>query len=85
MATNKKTRKRIVAGKTIYHVKIGDKNTYFGSIAAIYDKHTPEELGITKTSLWTYGIKIDKPYQNKLCTIYKGELHRKKGNRRKEV
>lgn len=79
-----KQRKPIVHGKTIYHVKIGEDNSYFGSIAAIYDKHTPETLGITKTSLWTYGITTEKPYQNRLCTIYKGELHRKKGNRRKE-
>lgn len=69
-------------GTTIYHVQFGDgSNHYFGSIAAIFDHFSPDEIGITKTSLWTYGITLEKPYKNRICTIYKGVIYRKKGNR----
>ncbi len=78
-----KSRKKAVSGNTIYHVKFGDdENYYFGSIAAIYDTFTPERLGVSKTHLWSYGIKPKRPYRNKLCTIYRGEIKRKKGNRK---
>lgn len=70
-------------GNTIYHVQFNSGgNFYFGSIAAIFDKFLPEHLNVSKTRLWSYGITIDKPYKNKICTIYKGEINRKKGNRK---
>lgn len=68
-------------GDTVYHVEIGESHTYFGSITAIYDVHTPDELGIKKTSLWTYGITEDHPFSNAKCTIRKGKIIRKKGGR----
>ena len=69
-------------GTTIYHVSFGDDdNHYFGSIAAIYDHFTPQELGVSKARLWAYGITEEKPYQNKKCVIRKGIIHRKKTNR----
>jgi len=76
-------KKGIVSGRTIYHVKFGDDNHfYFGSIAAIFDKFTPKQLGVSKSRLWSYGITPERPYRNKICTIYRGEIHRKKGNRK---
>lgn len=68
-------------GETIYHVQIGDSHSYFGSISAIYDIYTPEEIGIKKTSLWSYGIKEDHPYTGRKCIIRKGKIVRKKGGR----
>ncbi|MCM1168799.1 MAG: hypothetical protein NC324_02570 [Bacteroides sp.] len=69
-------------GDTIYHVCLGGTfNRYFGSITAIYDVFTPQDLGVSKARLWAYGIEEDKPYQNKKCIIYKGIIHRKKTNR----
>lgn len=69
-------------GSTLYHVCFGDDcHYYFGSIAAIYDHFSVEEIGVTKQHLWNYGIKHDRPYRNKKCTIYRGIMHRKKGNR----
>lgn len=73
-----------MSGTTIYHLQFGDDNNhYFGSISAIFDHFTTNEIGISKTSLWTYGITPEKPYKNKTCSIYKGVIHRKKGNRTK--
>lgn len=69
-------------GNTIYHVCLyGTLHRYFGSISAIFDHFTPQDLGVSKSRLWAYGINEEKPYQNKKCTIYKGIIHRKKTNR----
>lgn len=69
-------------GNTLYHVQFGDNdNHYFGSIAAIFEQFTPERLSVSKSRLWSYGITPERPYKNKICTIYRGEIHRKKGNR----
>ena len=69
-------------GNKIYHVCFGDDdNHYFGSIAAIFEQFTPERLGVSKSRLWSYGITPERPYKNKVCTIYRGEICRKKGNR----
>jgi hypothetical protein len=57
-------------------------NHYFGSISAIYEKFTSKEIGVSKSRLWSYGIEPDKPYKNKICTIYRDEIYRKKGNRK---
>lgn len=73
-------------GKTIYHVCLGDDNHhYFGSITAIFDKFTPADLGISKTSLWLYGIALHRPYRNDKCIIYKGIIARKRTNRGKTL
>lgn len=69
-------------GTTIYHVCFGDDNHhYFGSIAAIFDKFTPLDLGVSKSRLWAYGITDSKPYRNNKCIIYRGTIQRKKTNR----
>lgn len=69
-------------GNTIFHVCFGDDmNHYFGSIAAIYETFTPEQLGVSKSRLWSYGITTTHPYKNKHCIIYKGVINRKKTHR----
>lgn len=69
-------------GKTIYHVCFGNnEHYYFGSIAAIYDKFSPEQIGVSLSRLWSFGVSSEKPYRNKKCIIYKGTIQRKKGNR----
>lgn len=75
--------KKAMNGNTIYHVKFSDdSHAYFGSIAAIFDTFTPERLGVSKSRLWSFGITPERPYRNKICTIYRGEIHRKRGNRK---
>lgn len=71
-------------GKTIYHVCLGDdEHYYFGSITAIYDKFTPEQIGVSLSRLWAFGITPEHPYKNNTCIIYRGILHRKKTKRAK--
>lgn len=67
-------------GSTIYHLTFiqDGSNHYFGSITAIFDRFTNEQLGVSKTSLWTYGITEERPYKNKKCIIRKGIIYRTK-------
>lgn len=65
----------------IIHVQVEDEHYYFGSIAAIYMEFTPKQLGVSKHRLWSFKITHEKPYKNKICTVRKGVLCRKKGNR----
>lgn len=62
----------------VVHVVIGEENYYFGSISAIFDTLTPDELGVSLTTLWNYGLAPDKPYKNKHCTIRRCNIIRKK-------
>lgn len=72
----------LMNGKTIYHLCLGDdEHHYFGSIAAIYEHFSPEQIGVSLSRLWSFGITPERPYKNKICKIYKGVIHRKKGNR----
>lgn len=65
--------------ESVVHVCLGDdRHYYFGSVAAIFDKFTPEELGVSLTTLWNYGLAPDRPYKNNLCAIYRGNIDRKK-------
>ena len=70
-------------GTTIYHVSFGDDdNLYFGSIAAIFDYFTPQQLGVSASRLWNYGVTEIKPYRNDKVIIRRGVIHRKKTNRK---
>ena len=72
----------IMYGTTIFHVSFGEEsNYYFGSISAIYDMFTPEQMGVSQSRLYSYGITEEKPYRNKKCVIRRGLIHRKKSNR----
>jgi hypothetical protein len=88
--TIRKPREKPKAGSTLYHLHMKNANPvipcqvnfYFGSIAAIFDAFTASQLGIAQQSLYDYGITPEKPYENKICIITKGELQRKKGDRK---
>ena len=70
-------------GTKIYHVSFGDDdNHYFGSIAAIFNHFTPQQLGVSASRLWNYGITATKPYRNDKVIIRRGVIHRKKTNRK---
>jgi hypothetical protein len=71
------------AGNTVIHViLIEGGHHYFGSIAAIYDVFSEKTIGIKRHSLYNYCIDNDKPFINKKCIIRKGDIIRKKGNRK---
>lgn len=62
--------------RTVVHVELLADNShhYFGSLAAIYEKFSKEEIGITYGSLRNYGLSTERPYRNKCCIIRKGVL-----------
>lgn len=73
-------------GNKVVHVFIKDCNVqpqdrYYGSLAAIYEDLTPEQIGIKLTSLMT-ALPKREIYENKLCRISVGTLQRKRTNRR---
>lgn len=55
----------------------GKTEHYFGSIAAIYEKFTPFQIGCKKEYLWKSKIEPGKPKQTKKCIVSKEELIRK--------
>ena len=62
--------------KKVIHltIKEGNQHSYYGSIACIYDHHTPDEIGIKYSSLRNYGITEDRPYENQKVIIRQGKL-----------
>lgn len=52
----------------------GERHYYFGSKAAIFQRFTAEQMGITYFSLKNIRITKDEPYVNRQCTIRQGEL-----------
>ena len=75
--------KKKSSGQKVIHVEFkSGTSQYFGSVAAIYELFSVDTIGIAQQSLYDYGITPDKPYTNKVCTIYEGAIKRKKGNRK---
>lgn len=72
-------------GRQVIHLQKGDEHFYFGSVAAIYDYFTKDEIGISYGSIRNYGLSPTKPYINdkRGITIREGVLLSKEGNRGK--
>lgn len=51
---------------------------YFGSLAAIYEMFSAEQIGCAVEVLWAYNIEQGKPFENAQCKISKETLTRKK-------
>lgn len=71
---------------TIIHVEFHDgprkgQHHYFGSITAIFDKIPKGEIKTTAQGLYRFILSSEKPFVNKVCTIRKGTIYRKPGNR----
>lgn len=60
--------------RTVVHLEIDGKHFYFGSVKALCDNFSKEQIGISYKSLANFGISPEKPYRNKYCTIRKGVL-----------
>ena len=61
-----------------------DEYEFFGSPAALYDKHSSEELLISQKSLNNYFSKCGdapKVYRNAVCEVRKGEIYTKESHR----
>ena len=60
--------------RTVIHLELNGEHYYFGSVKALCDNFSKEQIGIGYKSLANYGIPADKPYRNKYCTVRKGVL-----------
>ncbi len=61
--------------RTVVHVEmVNGQHHYFGSLAAIYEHLSKEEVGISYGSLRNFGLSPENPYRNKFCTIRRGVL-----------
>lgn len=69
--------------RQVIHLQRGEEHYYYGSVAAMYDHFTKDEIGITHGSLRNYGLSPDKPYKNSKTgvIIREGVLISKEGNR----
>lgn len=55
----------------------GVKEYYFGSLAAIYEQFTSEQIGCRMEALWASGIEPGKPKATRHCVISKHGITRK--------
>ena len=53
---------------------------YFGSLAAIYEKFTSEQIGCKVETLWNANITEKTPYRNKICEVSREKITRKAQN-----
>lgn len=71
----------MTAPRHIIHLEIktpaGSEHHYFGSLAAIYEEFTPEQIGIQLKSLYGNYNLDNGPYENKKVRISKGPIKRK--------
>lgn len=56
----------------------GQTDFYFGSLAAIYEVFTPEQIGCKLETLWNSKIDIMRPKTTPKCVVSKLVLYRKK-------
>lgn len=58
----------------------GQSEYYFGSIAAIFERFSADQLGCTIESMWAYKLTSERPKITKKCTISKHTIVRKPQN-----
>lgn len=56
----------------------GQTDFYFGSLAAIYELFTPEQVGCKLETLWSAKIDALHPKATTKCVVSKQTLYRKK-------
>lgn len=56
----------------------GETEYFFGSLAAIYEMFTPQQIGCKIEALWSAKIELGKPKATRSCIISKHVVLRKK-------
>ena len=70
--------------KVMFQVPVeGKKEHYFGSLSAIYDVFSNEQIGCSLKTLWKAKIEPGKPKKTKKCVVSKHEVHWKEQKRGK--
>ena len=69
--------------RQVIHLQLGDQHYYFGSVSAMYDQFSKEQIGISYGTFRNYKLSPDTPYKNEKtgAIIRVGVLVSKKGNR----
>ncbi len=61
--------------KVQFHVPVdGRTEYYFGSLAAIYERFTAEQIGCNVERLWNSNISADNPKVTSRCVITKHKI-----------
>lgn len=73
---------RDMNGSTIYHVhfhepKKGKKDYYFGSLSALFDHFSKDEIGVALQTLYNEKLNFGTEYKTAECVIRKEQLIRK--------
>lgn len=60
--------------RTIVHLELNGEHFYFGSMKSLFDRFSPEDLGISYSTLRKYNLSPSKPFRNEKCIIRKGVI-----------
>jgi len=58
-----------------------DAAYYFGSLFAIYERFTSDDIGCNVERLWAVKITPGSPYEGSKCTVSQEIMYHKKTNR----
>lgn len=78
------TKSKIIKVKFLVPVTGMPYENYFGSLSAIYEKFTPDQVGCKLQALWDAKIGIWKPKVTSKCVISKHYIYRKQRDYRKK-
>lgn len=63
--------------------KVDRTDYFFGSLSAIYDTFSAEQVGCNVSRLWNLKITPENPYIGRRCTITQEPVNRKRQQKRK--
>lgn len=59
----------------------GERDFFFSSLAAIYERFTPEQIGCKVSRLWNLGVSDGNTYTGAKVTVTREPLYAKKQNK----
>jgi hypothetical protein len=73
----------ITAANCKHPAQIGESEFYFGSLAAIYDTFTDNDIGCKVRNLWNVGVARGVEYTGAKCRIKSIKVYHKRTERGK--
>lgn len=59
----------------------GERDFFFTSLSAIYERFSPEQIGCKVSRLWNLNVSGGKPYMGAKVTVTREPLHTKRQNK----
>lgn len=56
----------------------GERDFFFTSLSAIYERFSPEQIGCKVSNLWNIGVSDGKPYSGAKVSVTREPLHTKR-------